>query len=220
MPVVAGQHIVEGVLDSGQAGVLYADGPQYLCGEVPLRIGALGLEHGVDALDAELADPVAERSVHPVAQVDEALVPVAQLLQQLLLGAAEQRGESRGDPGRVVDQERMREHGHGVLGHGKLDSVAVEDHPAPGGDLEILDLLLERPLAQRVGLDGADPDGSQRGGAEQEQEEGEQEPDPALDQPHGYPCRAAPAPGGLIPPLPSPSECPAGSWWRWSAAWR
>ena len=75
----------------------------------------------------------------------------------------------------------MREDRDGVLRDGELHAVAVEDRAAASGDDHVLDLLLDGALAERPGLDRPDPAGAQRRGSEQAQEEGEQQPDPALD---------------------------------------
>ena len=96
--------------------------PEHLRRQVALRIGALGLDDRVDALDPELLDLVAHRRVHLVAQVDEGRVAVAQLLEQVVLGDAQQRGE----PGRHA--ARGRRSGTGA----RTRSRRPRRRPAPG----------------------------------------------------------------------------------------
>ena len=158
--VVAAELLFAVVFEPGQPLVLGAHRTQHLRGEMALGIGALRLYDGVDALDVHLLDPVAEGRVHLATQVDEAGISVAQLLDQLVLGAPDQGGEPGRHVARVVDQERMREHRHRVLRDRQLNAVAIEDRASPGGDLEVLDLLLQRALPERAGLDGPDPDGA------------------------------------------------------------
>jgi hypothetical protein len=70
------------------------------------------------------------------------------------------------------------------LGDGELDPVAVGDRAAAGGDDDLGGLLRGGDLAQRVGLDHAEPRGAEPGEAEHAQEDGEEEADPSFDQPH------------------------------------
>ena len=70
-----------------------------------------------------------QRGVHLAAQVDEA-ASGSRASQQLVLAAADQRREPGRHPRRVVDQERVGEDGHRVLGDGQLHAVAVDDRAA------------------------------------------------------------------------------------------
>ena len=150
----------------------------------------MGSVVGADALDAELLDLVAVGGVELALEVDEPLLAIGEDLQQLVLGLAEQRRELGGDARRVLDQERVGEDGRGVLGDRELEAVPVADRAAPGGDGEVLLLLGHRPLLERAGLDRAEPGGAHDHGGEQDQEDGEEQADPALDQPHRLPRRS------------------------------
>ena len=55
---------------------------------------------------------------------------------------------------------------------------------AAGGDDDLGGLLRGGDLAQRVGLDDAEPRGAEPGEAEHAQEDREEEADPSFDQPH------------------------------------
>ena len=105
----------------------------------------------------------------------------------------------------------LREDRDGVLGDGELHAAAVEDRAAASGDDHVLDLLrtARAPSAPALTV----PIQVARSGrrSEQEQEEGEQQPDPALDEAH----RANPSPGVARAWWRSAAWGLAASWWRW-----
>ena len=142
VPVIAAEGLLLRVLEPGQPGVLGPHRAEQLGGQGALGVRALGLDDRVDALDPELVDLVPQRRVHLVTQVDEARVAVAQLLEQVVLVDAEQGREPGCDARRVVDQEGVREHRHGVLGDRQLHAVAIHDRAAPGRHDHVLHLLL------------------------------------------------------------------------------
>ena len=117
-------------------------------------------------------------------------------LQEVVLLHAHDRGEAGGHSRRVLDQERVGEHGGRVLGHRELDAVAVEDRAALSGVVHVLDLLADRPLGQRPGSNRAEPGRAERGEREQEQEHREQQADAPLDQADGRKPRPAPRAAG------------------------
>ena len=95
--VLAVQLLLVLLLDPRQPHVVGAHGAEELARERALRVGPARLGDRVDALDAELGDLLAEVGVQLAPQVDEAAA-LRQQLEQVLLGAADQRRE----PGRGV----------------------------------------------------------------------------------------------------------------------
>ncbi len=220
LAVLALERVVARLLEAGEAVPVGPDSADHLRGERALRIGAPWLDHGPDPLDLQLRDPVAGPGVHLALQVDEPLLPVAQLLQQVAHRQVEDRGQLGRRPGRVLDQERVGEDGHRVLGHRQLHPMPVGDRAATGGDVEVLHLLRERALLERSGLDGAEPRGPQRGCREEQKEEREQQPDSALDQAHRA-IRRFPGPArGPRRPWGCPWWAEAWSWSCWAARGR
>ena len=101
------QLVLARVLEAGQPHVVGADHAEHLRGEVALRVGALGLDHRADPLDAEVLDLLAERGVHLAPQVDEARRRDRDSFSSSSLSAAaDQRREALRHAGRIVDQER------------------------------------------------------------------------------------------------------------------
>ena len=139
----------------------------------------------------QLRDLVAEGRVELAAQVDEPLVLVGQQRQQLALVAAQQRRQPRRHGHGVLDQHRVGEHRGRLLGDRQLDAPAVGDGAAAGRDLQVLDLLGGRALGQGVGLDRAQPGRAHGGQAQKQEEDGEEESDPAVEEgrPHGLLAR-------------------------------
>jgi hypothetical protein len=115
LAVLAAKILVARVLEPREPNVVGPNEPEHLRRQVALRVDALGLRHGADALDPELLDLLPEGGIHLAAQIDEGQLPVRELPQQLVLAAADQRGEPGRHLRRVVDQERVGEHGHGIL---------------------------------------------------------------------------------------------------------
>ena len=60
------------------------------------------------------------------------------------------------------------------------EGVEIKAETAPGGDLDVGLLLRDRGALERPGLDHAEPGGLGGTDREREQEDGEEEPDPAL----------------------------------------
>ena len=103
----------------------------------------------------------------------------------IALRAVEDRGELRGRSNRVVDQEGVREDRGRVLGHGELDPVPVADRAAARGHVELGRLLGHGSVAEVLGLHASQPRGAPGGHQEEQEERGEEEADPLVDQPHG-----------------------------------
>ena len=161
--VGAVERLLERLLQAGEAVVVGAHRSDELRGERPLRIGAPRLDDGADALDPELLHGLALIRVELAAQIDEAFLRVRQQRGDLLDRALERGGDPLGGPDRVVDQERVCEHGDRVLGDRELHPVAVRDRAAPGGHLEVVDLLRGRPLAELARAHAAEPGGAAGG---------------------------------------------------------
>ena len=108
--------------------------------------------------------------------------------------------ELGGDLDRVLDQVRRDGDRRRGLGDRELDPVAVGDRAAAGGHDDLRGLLGGGGLAQRVGLDDAEPAGAQAGEGEHAQEDREEEADPPLDQPHAL-SRPALRSVSSVPPV-------------------
>ena len=141
---------VQAVLEAGEAGAVGADVAQQLGGHPRARVVAVVLRDELEALDAELARALGAAHRDLLGEVDEAGVVPDELLEDVLLRLAERAGQLPGGLVRAVDQVRRRGDRHRRMGDGELVAVRVGDRAAAGGDDEVVLLLRDRGLLQRV----------------------------------------------------------------------
>jgi hypothetical protein len=210
------------LLDAGEAVAVGPDRADELRRERPVRVAAAVLGGDRDAREVELADGLALASLDLAGEVDEALAPVGELAEELVERHAERGGEAVGRGRGVRDLLGVGGDRGGVLGHGQLAAVAVHDRAAPGGDHDLLDLLLGGAAAEAVALDPDEPGGAEAGEDEEDEEEPEEQTDAPLEQ--GHPARE-PGPvllrrGPRRPVSPSAWGSARSGWarsaWEWS----
>src|SRR5207248_3567527 len=128
-----------------------------------------------------LQRPGGDRGEGP-AEVHEAVVAIGELLQELLLGLAQDGRQLAGHRERLLDQQRVGGHVLGGLRDREVDTVPVGDRAPAGGDVDHRDLLGDRGALEAGGLDRAQVGGAQGGEGQEAGEGREQQRDPAVDQ--------------------------------------
>ena len=143
---------------------------------------AVVLRDELEALDAELARALGAAHRDLPGEVDEARVAPDELLEDVVLRLAERVGQlARGLAGAVDQVGRGGDRHRGVRDR-ELVAVDVGDRAAPGGDDDVVLLLRDRGGLERVGAHEAEPARAARREQQHDEEDGEEEPDPALDQ--------------------------------------
>ena len=199
-------------LEPGEALVLDPDGADHLAGELALRVDPAAVGEQADAGQLERLDLGRGVERDLAGDVGEAGVLGDALEHALLVGVEDLRQLVRGRV-RVLDLVRRREHGRRILGDGELLAAAVEDRSARPRDHDHLPLLALCLAGEAAALDPLDPDRADEHEREEDDEPGEQESDPALDQAHGAgtprPSRGAPRSRSSRPPVrPRPDRSP------------
>ena len=140
----------------------------------------------LQAGDLELLEPVGLRGRDLAREVDEAGVALRELLDEVVLGQPQDRGDLRRRPDGVLDQVgRGGDVGRG-LGDRERDAVAIDDRAAPRRHDGRADLLRDRRGRELAALEDADLDRPQGGRGEQGKKGGEEQADPAIDEPRAH----------------------------------
>ena len=167
-----------------------------------------GCRHRTQAREIQPLQAIGPGGRNLARQVDEAGVAAGELLHQVVLGHAEDRGDPRGGAHRVLDEVGRRGDVVGGLGHRQHDAVAVHDRPAPRGHDRGADLLRDRGGRKLAALEHADLHGAQAGEGEQGQEAGEEQADPAIDEPRGHCVCPVGAAGAVVVAGAAAGDCP------------
>ena len=181
-PGLPGDRPVELQLEPGEPAVVEAGVAEDVRGDRALRIETALLRVEAEACEAALFEQRGLCRLRLALDVDEAALLVHQLaVERVGVDTESLRGRCRNDAC-VAHLPRICVHRRRLLADRELHTCAVEDRSTGRGEDDHRAVLVRRELRERPGLHGLEPrrPAEQRG--EEDEKNGEEEPDPAIDR--------------------------------------
>ena len=151
-----------------------------------MRVGAAFLRQEAEPDDVLRLEELGLLGVGLPFQVDEALRTVGEKRQEILRVEVERDRDPFGHFLGVADLLRVRIDGGRLLADRECSARAVVDRAAAGGNRDRLPVLARGERVQAARADTLEPRGADERGGEDEREDGDHEPDPAVDEPCGH----------------------------------
>ena len=178
-----GERLVEGELESREPVVVDARVAEHLRRQSALRIEAPFLRVEAEPRKVPQLQLRGQSGVGLARDVHEAVRPVGKLRRDLARIEVHHLRDDRGLTTRIANQPRIRVDRRRLLADCQLDPAPVVDRPARGRDRHLRAVLAGGEAPERAGAHALQPGGAQECDPEQEREDREQQPDPAVGDP-------------------------------------